>query len=143
MTVCALLQNDLSWRQSPGFVERLSNYLFNNVAETKVGASYPELETRVYSLEKSALKEHVEYAVNELGWKIQKSFDGGNTLHATVTTPMFKFMDDIEITLEADAGNNTHVQLKAASRVGKGDLGTNTRHILNFYQTLDDRLTTI
>ncbi|MBW2442530.1 MAG: DUF1499 domain-containing protein, partial [Deltaproteobacteria bacterium] len=44
-------------------------------------------------------------------------------------TALFKFKDDIQIRLNiGDCGTELHI--RASSRIGRGDLGANTRHIL-------------
>ncbi|MCZ6526584.1 MAG: DUF1499 domain-containing protein, partial [Gammaproteobacteria bacterium] len=57
--------------------------------------------------------------------------------HALVTTPLWKYKDDITIRLTPQTNNATSVYVRSQSRTGKGDLGTNTRHVMDFYQALE------
>lgn len=55
-------------------------------------------------------------------------------MHLTRTTPLFRFVDDIQVELtsvgtEADAPTRTRVVAESRSRVGKGDLGQNPRNL--------------
>jgi len=46
--------------------------------------------------------------------------------HITFTTPTFRFVDDLELRLDAAAGV---VHVRSASRVGYGDMGLNRRRV--------------
>ena len=50
----------------------------------------------------------------------------GDYLRAEFTTPLMQFTDDAEFWLDREAGV---VQVRSASRLGRGDLGTNRRRI--------------
>ena len=55
-----------------------------------------------------------------------------------MTTPLWRFQDDVHIRVEPDPATDRAVLLiRSESRVGKGDLGTNTRHVLDLYAQLD------
>ena len=136
MVVLALWMNDLPWTETPGFKQRLVQYTSHNIAETSIDANYPELKTRYYLLTEDELKTHITNSVNMLGWELVKPFENGLVLETVVTTKLFRFMDDVIIELRKQ-GDDTYVYLKSSSRVGKGDLGANTRHILNFYEMLE------
>lgn len=47
-------------------------------------------------------------------------------LHATFTSSIFRFVDDVEARLDRDAGL---MHLRSASRVGRSDLGANRKRI--------------
>ena len=50
----------------------------------------------------------------------------GDSLHAEVTSLVFRFVDDIHAQLDADA---RLIHIRSASRVGYSDLGVNRRRI--------------
>jgi uncharacterized protein (DUF1499 family) len=50
----------------------------------------------------------------------------GNTLHAEATSLVFRFVDDIDAVLDADA---RMIHIRSASRVGYGDFGVNRRRV--------------
>jgi uncharacterized protein (DUF1499 family) len=52
--------------------------------------------------------------------------DKGNYLHAEFTTPLLRFVDDVEFLLDADAGV---IHVRSASRVGHSDLGANRKRV--------------
>ncbi|MGJ0486838.1 MAG: DUF1499 domain-containing protein [Methylomicrobium sp.] len=49
-----------------------------------------------------------------------------NTLHAEATSLIFRFVDDVDAILDADAGL---IHIRSASRVGYSDLGVNRRRL--------------
>lgn len=49
-----------------------------------------------------------------------------NTLHAEATSLIFRFVDDVDAILDADAGL---IHIRSASRVGYSDLGVNRRRM--------------
>ncbi|MBV9468764.1 MAG: DUF1499 domain-containing protein, partial [Abitibacteriaceae bacterium] len=56
-----------------------------------------------------------------------------------VVVPVLVFKDDLTITLHGNSKETT-LDVRSASRVGKGDFGENRRHILQLLQALDERL---
>ena len=58
---------------------------------------------------------------------------GGGYLHATATSRLFGFVDDLE--LYADSGHQT-LQARSASRLGDSDLGVNARRLDLLQQAL-------
>ncbi len=137
MIVVAFLKNDLPWSDPPGLGQRLSTYLNTNIAETTIDSVFPELIPRRYALDIDVLKRLILDVIDELGWDISSTFDEEHTLAAVVTTPLFGFKDDVMIKLQRGAGDTVIVSMRSQSRTGKGDLGTNTRHVLNLFETLD------
>ena len=138
MIVIVLIQNDLPWRSEPGVLARLNRYLGSNDVSTVTEVAYPELTTHHYLQPKAAMLEIVEQAVTSLGWSLQVS--APEKIHAIVTTPMLKFKDDVYISLTALNDEQTSVDIRSVSRIGKGDLGANTRHVLNLYKQIDEQV---
>ncbi|MCM2373046.1 DUF1499 domain-containing protein [Aporhodopirellula aestuarii] len=65
-------------------------------------------------------------------------------LHLTRTTPVFRFVDDIQIELTPiesgpSGGPRTRVDAGSRSRVGKGDLGQNPRNLKELRQGILDQ----
>lgn len=56
-------------------------------------------------------------------------------LHARVRTPLFRFVDDLELLLDAEAGV---VHVRSASRVGNWDLGANRRRVEKLRRKLEN-----
>lgn len=66
---------------------------------------------------------------------------GGGVIWAVATTRVFRFKDDVTITITREA-NATVVNVRSKSRIGKGDLGANARRIHDFQHRLGARLET-
>jgi len=58
--------------------------------------------------------------------------DDGNYLHATFTTPIFRYVDDVELRLDEA---NRLIHLRSASRVGRSDFGVNRKRVEGIIQT--------
>src|SRR6266481_1642713 len=70
-------------------------------------------------------------------WEIVESKDDTRQLHAVVTSGLFRFKDDVTVSVVPQPGGKPQVTMRAVSRVGKGDLGTNTRHVMDLYDALE------
>lgn len=73
------------------------------------------------SIKKDVLLERVQNLKNS---KIVVMTD--NYLHATITSPLFGFVDDLEFTFSPD---NSEIFYRSSSRVGHSDLGQNKKRI--------------
>ena len=138
MAIGAFMQNRIPWSDPPGFSKRLRTYVTTNVAETAVDPEFPELRVRSYPLPQDRMLPVVEQAMQSLGWDIPVSGRKGHGIQAVVTTPLWQFQDEVTVTLqsvEGDAG--TWVNVRSGSRTGRGDFGTNTRHILDLYAAME------
>ena len=82
-------------------------------------------------------------SVRAMGMEIREEkrdpSNNGGIIEAVATTRVFKFKDDVTITLTRQ-GDTTVVNVRSKSRVGKGDLGTNARRIRAFQAELAKRL---
>lgn len=67
------------------------------------------------------------------GWSVHAETD--STLHLLRRTRMFRFVDDIKVTLVPTAAG-TRVHAESRSRVGSGDLGQNRRNILELWKAI-------
>ncbi|MBI3767635.1 MAG: DUF1499 domain-containing protein [Deltaproteobacteria bacterium] len=131
-------QNHLPLDDPPGSFVRLYVYLNTHVAETIDGSPFPELRPRTYTLAADALFAKVKDAIKSLPrWEIVESAEDARQLHAVVTSSLFRFKDDVTVAVVPQPGGRPVVTVRAVSRVGKGDLGTNTRHVLDLYDALE------
>ena len=135
----ALILNDLPLNDEPGLLLRLKKYLTANSAETRRNSPYPELELRRYRMPPQALYERVKFAVELLGWTLADTDPREHRLRAVAESRLFRFKDDIDIRLTPTAAG-TELHVRARSRVGRADLGTNTRHVMNLHATLARQL---
>lgn len=60
----------------------------------------------------------------------------GDYIHAEFTTLLFRFVDDVEFSIDPGA---KRVDFRSASRVGHSDLGTNRRRMKKLSRRLDGR----
>lgn len=136
----ALLLNNLPWTDPPGFVNRLQHYLSTNVAETLKTSAYPELIMREYNYSTDLFFPLLKKSAIKLGWEIDDQHDQLYTIYAVVTTPLMKYKDDVIIKLIPISENKNNLYVRSSSRKGHGDLGTNTRHILNLYNQIEEQM---
>lgn len=137
----ALLRNDLPWDDPPGMMSRLQHYLSTNVAETTDVSPFPELVIREYYVPIDTLFSLLERSVTELGWEITSQHAQTYTLHAFVTTPLIGYKDEVIMRLMPTTENRNNLYIRSSSRRGRGDLGTNTRHILDLYNQIEEQMT--
>lgn len=137
LVIGAFIQNDLPWNDPPGVLKRLQQYTTRNVAETTAESIYPELILRVYDLPAEQLFNMLQASVDILGWEITGHGDETYSILAVVTTPLRGYKDDVAIRLLPLSENRNQLYIRSNSREGHGDLGTNTRHILDLYQQLE------
>jgi hypothetical protein len=110
---------------------------------------YPELIRRSFpGISRQKLFQLSEQTINSLGgWKIAKSDPRNYTLDCIYTSRIFKWEDDVKITIEPSG------EIDVCSRSGMarpdttsmlryfpGDLGANVGHIKEFYETLEPKM---
>ena len=59
-------------------------------------------------------------------------------IKAVVTSKLWKFKDDVTIQIQPAQPSGSTLFVRSASRTGKGDLGANTRHVMDLIQMVDD-----
>lgn len=136
-TGAAVLRNRVPVVAPPGVFARISAYLTRNVAETRDGHPFPELRTRSFPVNADTLYQRVERAVSSLGWKQLASDSSRRFIRVEVRTPLLGFVDDLEARVEGTDVSVSRLHLRSASRVGRGDLGANLRHLLDLYEQVE------
>jgi uncharacterized protein (DUF1499 family) len=138
MLALGIRQNRLPLDDPPGSFVRLYTYLNTHVAETTDRSPFAELRTRTYTLSADALFAKVKEAIGSMPhWEIVESKDDARQLHAVMTTPLFRFKDDVTVAVVPQPGGRPAVTVRGVSRVGQGDLGANTRHVIDLYDALE------
>lgn len=135
----ALTLNNLPMNMPPGFAARLKQYATQNTAKTEANAKFPELELPIVSANPKDLLTQIERAMTILGWEVSQIDQEKLTIEAVVTTALFRFKDDVTVELKRE-NHQVALFITSTSRVGKGDLGANTRHILDLLNTLDKQI---
>jgi hypothetical protein len=115
----------------PGPAMRLMTYLTQNVAETSEDPVFPELRIRGFPVSAERLYRVAQRAVAELGWQLSETHAERATLRAVITSRLWRFEDDLVAQAVAEGPEASTLHIRSRSRVGKGDLGANLRHILD------------
>ncbi|HEX8551231.1 MAG TPA: DUF1499 domain-containing protein [Abditibacteriaceae bacterium] len=107
-----------------------------NICQTRPDHAEVALRTRIYKASEAAVRAAALAAIKEQktylrSWKVVASEPD---IHIEV--PVLVFTDDLFLTLQAQE-SGTRVDIRSASRVGRGDFGENRRHVLQLLHTLD------
>ncbi len=137
LLAAGLIANDLPWNDPPGVRARLITYLTTNVAETTPDSAFPELRPRSYAAPAALMFDVARRAAEALHWESSTIAPEARTIETVVTTRVMKFKDDVTIRVEATGEERSTLFARSASRVGWGDLGANTRHLMNLFESVD------
>ncbi len=111
-----------------------------NVVETGKTPEYPDVVPRQYPASKDRVFEAAVQTVGRMPrWTLVSSRPEHGEIRAEATTRLFRFVDDVTIRCVEQNGV-TAVNVRSASRVGRGDLGQNARNIRAFFAALDRQL---
>lgn len=125
----AVAMNQAPLFNPPGWSERLHVYFTANVAELADQPRFPELQAFDDSRDAAALYAHTLHALEKLGWEVVTHDDAQYRIKAVVTTGLWKFKDDVSIWVVAQPNGKSRLYARSQSRVGRGDLGANARHL--------------
>lgn len=115
--------------------------LTNNRAETKPNHSDASLRTRTYTAAYDSFFKTVSHVTGWLPrWEVVDQNIEKGKIRATRQTRIFKFVDDVEITVKRVNENTVTIDVSSASRVGKGDFGQNARNIREFLKGMDEEV---
>lgn len=140
MVVVGLAGNRPPLAEPPGLGQRLKTYLTTNVVQTSPDSSFPELRPPVFPVSAQRLFDAAAAACTRLGWAAVASDPEKGTLQVVVTTWLWGFKDDVRIVVRPAGEGASMLSVRSASRVGKGDLGANTRHLLDLLAAVDAEL---
>ncbi len=113
-----------------------------NINDVTTGATplYPDLQPQRFAKPMPQVFDAASTVAHAEGWDVTQEDRTTGTIQAVATTNLMRFKDDVTITITA-AGDETTVNVRSHSRVGKGDFGTNARRIRKFQADLATRLT--
>lgn len=137
LIAAGIIANRLPLTEPPGLLTRLSTYLNTNVAETQESSPFPELRARRYEAPPELLFDVARRAAQNLKWEITVLDATKKEIQAVVTTKVWGFKDDVTVQIQPAQPSGNWLWIRSASRVGKGDLGANTRHVLDLIQAVD------
>ncbi len=98
-------------------------------------AGYPDLVTLDLPLKSDAAFAKVLQAAKTMEWEIVSARPAEGILEATARTAWFGFRDDIVVRVRA-AGQQSRVDVRSTSRVGRGDAGKNADRVRKFLALL-------
>lgn len=125
---------------APGPLVRLGTYLTTNAVEVREHAARPELRNRLYAASPRETWEAARIAVERLGWDIRHSDAENLSIQAVAMTPLLRFQDDVYIQARPAEPDLSTIYFRSRSRIGRGDLAANTRHLLDFRAELEQEL---
>jgi uncharacterized protein (DUF1499 family) len=107
-----------------------------NDVRTGATAEYPDIQPQRFSRPFDQVFAAALATAREMGLEITAQSSDKGEIQAVATTRVFRFKDDVTITVGRDGQVNVH----SRSRIGKGDLGANARRIRDFQASLGKRL---
>jgi uncharacterized protein (DUF1499 family) len=110
-----------------------------NDVSTGATPQYPEIQPQKFNQSPERVFDAAVETSKAMGWDLIETDRNQGTVEAVATTRLFRFKDDVTITVTRQ-GDQTIVNVRSHSRVGKGDLGTNARRIRSFQTELAKRL---
>jgi uncharacterized protein (DUF1499 family) len=92
-------------------------------------AAYPDLRPLAVDRAPADAFDSALAAAREMGWQIIATDAALGRIEATASTPWFGFNDDVVIRVTSVEGGGSRIDIRSASRIGRGDLGANARRI--------------
>lgn len=115
--------------------------LTHNQAETRPDHSDPSLWTRTYAIDHDVFFTKLLEVIKELPrWKVLSHDLALGEVVATRETRIFHFVDDVRILVVKKEKETIILNIRSASRIGKGDFGQNARNIRELLKGLDQRI---
>ena len=100
-------------------------------------ADYQDIKTISMSLPAETSYTRALDVARDMGWEIVAADAGTGRIEATATTSFFGFKDDVVIRVKsADSGNDSRVDIRSVSRVGRSDVGANAARIRAFTERM-------
>jgi len=103
-------------------------------------AAYPDIETIVLLDPISLVYQESLTVAKDMGWEIVAEDETNHRIEATATTPFVGFKDDVVIRIRAE-GDETLVDVRSKSRIGRGDMGVNAKRVRAFRDQLLNAVT--
>jgi uncharacterized protein (DUF1499 family) len=111
-----------------------------NVVETGRTPEYPDIQPWQYHARREQVFDAALRAVKTLSrWTVVSSRPEQGEIRAEARTRLFRFVDDVAIRVEEQAGTAV-VNVRSASRIGRGDFGQNARNVRAFFAELERQM---
>ena len=114
-----------------------------NDVTTGRSPEYPDLQDRHYAAPPSDTLAAARDAARHIRrWRVADTDPAVRTVRVEIGTAIPLFTDDltVHVTPEGADGKRSRVTIRSRSRVGRGDLGENARHIRALQRAMDARL---
>lgn len=112
---------------------------YNSDFAAKQKSGYPLLAPlAVPSSPESVYSVALEIARNEMGWEVVGTDEESHKIQAIATTKLMKFKDDIVVSI-VGTEEQSLVNMRSRSRVGRGDFGANAQRIDAFLKAVGNR----
>ena len=118
-------------------------WLTTNDVTTGRHPGYPDLQDRRYDAPPAATLAAAADAARRLPrWRVVAVDQQDRTVRVEVRTGVGGFTDDLTVHVTPDGpdGGRSRVTVRSRSRVGRGDLGENARHIRALQAAMDRKL---
>jgi uncharacterized protein (DUF1499 family) len=99
--------------------------------------AYPDIQPVTLRLPSQQAFTQALRAADAMGWDIVAVSPAEGRIEATDTTLWFGFKDDIVVRIQA-LGDESRIDVRSVSRVGKSDVGTNAQRIRAYVRRLSE-----
>jgi len=93
--------------------------------------AYPDIQSLELSQSADQTFSRALQTARDLGWEIVSAVPADGRIEATATTFWFGFKDDVVIRI-TPAGDDSRLDIRSKSRVGRSDIGANAARIRDF-----------
>ena len=129
---------DTDWEASRLLKERFEQALTTNRAVTDPRSPDPRLRGRTYAIPfDDVWNACLNLVDRNARWTLLQAEDVEGYVRVRCQTPIFRFVDDLEIRIGLDEHALTRVDVSSHSRKRRRDLGANARRIGRFLLRLD------
>nr|CAA9290097.1 hypothetical protein AVDCRST_MAG63-4270 [uncultured Armatimonadetes bacterium] len=114
-----------------------------NDVTTGRSREYPDLQDRHYAAPLRETLAAAEAAARDIRrWRVVRTDTTAHTLHVEIRTAIPLFTDELTARVAPEGPGHRHsrVNIRSRSRIGRGDLGENARHIRALQRAMDARL---
>lgn len=92
---------------------------------------YPDIAPIQSSLSKADAFRRAKFLAESLGWEIVAADENSGIIEAVVTTFFFRYQDDVVIRVR-DSGDQSVIDIRSHSRIGRSDRGKNAERVRKF-----------
>ena len=119
----------------------IAAFIWPTINDVKTGATpqYADLQPQRLAGTPAEVFAEARAVAEALGWEVTSQDAASGEIRAVATTRIFRFKDDVTITVVARESGGSIVNVRSRSRIGKGDLGANARRIRLFQAELAKR----